>query len=636
MAALVRGERWRWLVAGLIVLFGVLLPPLAGLYENVNPDFSAKFGLFLGTEALVLALWAVSYNLMLGYTGMVSFAHAAYYGVGAYTVALLFKRYHLPVLEGLVLAPLAAAIFGFVTGLIALRAVRLYFSLLTLAISQLLFSIGFSWCEIGCDNGLHGLTSPEWLTDFTTLYYFVGGVTAVCLLLMFMIVRSPFGAALAAIRENRERARSIGINVKAYELSVFTVAALFAGVAGGLFAVFQQEAFPEMLYWTNNASPVVVSLLGGTGTFLGPVIGAFVFTELQSWISGTLPGLVTAVVGTDIKSQVGQLFDVILGAIVLTVVLFVPGGLSALPRVFFALRSHFRRSDQVQVEETRGEAMEMADAGRIAAIQAVQAEETSVEKGAPLLVIEGMSKSFGGLRAVEGVSLSVHAGDRHAIIGPNGAGKSTLFNLITGRIRPDAGRVVFDGRDITGKAPHVIAREGIGRAFQITMIFPKLTVAQNLQYSMLAHRRMTMRPFGRADRLFRDEAMSLLEAVGLAGFADLPAGQLSHGDQRAIEIAISLALGSKLVLLDEPTAGMSAFETQKAMDLVRRVATEKNLTLLFCEHDMEVVFGTARTVTVMHMGRVLTEGTPEEVRRNPEVQKIYLGELETEETEVTA
>jgi ABC-type branched-subunit amino acid transport system ATPase component/ABC-type branched-subunit amino acid transport system permease subunit len=631
MAALVRGERWRWLVAGLVVLFGALLPPLSGLYEGVNPDYSAKFGIFLGTEALVLALWAVSYNLMLGYTGMVSFAHAAYYGVGAYTVALLFKRYHLPVLEGLVLAPVAAAAFGFVTGLIALRAVRLYFSLLTLAISQLLFSIAFSWCEIGCDNGLHGLTSPAWLTDFTALYYFVGGVCAVCLVLMFIIVRSPFGAALAAIRENRERARSIGINVKAYELSVFTVAALFAGVAGGLFAVFQQEAFPEMLYWTNNASPVVVSLLGGTGTFLGPVIGAFVFTELQNWISGTLPGLVSSMVGADIKNQVGQLFDLVLGAIVLTVVLVVPGGLSALPRLFGALRSRFRERDRERVEETTGEAMEMADASRLATIEAVQAEETSVEKGAPLLVIEGLSKSFGGLRAVEGVSLTVHAGDRHAIIGPNGAGKSTLFNLVTGRIQPDAGRVLFDGGDITDKAPHVIARQGIGRAFQITMIFPKLTVIQNLQYSMLAHRRLTMRPFGRADRLFRDEAMSLLEAVGLAVFAELPAGQLSHGDQRAIEIAISLALGSKLVLLDEPTAGMSAFETQKAMELVRRVATEKNLTLLFCEHDMEVVFGTARTVTVMHLGRVLTEGTPDEVRSDPQVQKVYLGELETEE-----
>jgi branched-chain amino acid transport system ATP-binding protein len=231
---------------------------------------------------------------------------------------------------------------------------------------------------------------------------------------------------------------------------------------------------------------------------------------------------------------------------------------------------------------------------------------------------------------VQDVDLVVHAGDLHAIIGPNGAGKSTLFNLITGRLKPDAGRVTFGGRDITGQAPHRIARSGIGRAFQITMIFPKLTVLQNLQYAMLAHHGYTVRPFGFADRMFRDEAMQLLEAVGLDQYADLAAGQLSHGDQRAIELAISLALGSRLVLLDEPTAGMSAFETQKAMELVRRVAQEKRLTLLFCEHDMEVVFGTARTVTVMHLGRVLTQGTPDEVRANADVQKVYLGQLEAE------
>ena len=219
----------------------------------------------------------------------------------------------------------------------------------------------------------------------------------------------------------------------------------------------------------------------------------------------------------------------------------------------------------------------------------------------------------------------MHSGDRHAIIGPNGAGKSTLFNLITGRLRPDAGRVTFDGRDITGRPPHVIARAGIGRAFQITMIFPKLSVLQNLQYSMLAHRGLTWQPFGRADGYFREEATELLEAVGLGPYAELPAGQLSHGDQRAIELAISLALGSKLVLLDEPTAGMAPYETQKAMELVRRIAGERGLTLLFCEHDMEVVFGAARTVTVMHQGRVLTQGTPDEVRRDPAVQRVYLG-----------
>jgi branched-chain amino acid transport system ATP-binding protein len=248
--------------------------------------------------------------------------------------------------------------------------------------------------------------------------------------------------------------------------------------------------------------------------------------------------------------------------------------------------------------------------------------------GETILRLESLDKAFGGLRAVQGVSIDVLQGDRHAIIGPNGAGKSTLFNLITGRLKPDHGRILFDGRDITGKPPHVIARSGIGRAFQITSIFPRLTVRQNLQYSMLANRGDTRRPLGWADRVYRDDAIQLLEAVGLGAYADLPAGQLSHGDQRAIEIAISLALGSKLVLLDEPTAGMSPYETEKAMELVARLATERGLTILFCEHDMQVVFGTARTVTVMHLGRVLTQGTPEEVRNNPEVQKVYLGQLE--------
>jgi len=253
--------------------------------------------------------------------------------------------------------------------------------------------------------------------------------------------------------------------------------------------------------------------------------------------------------------------------------------------------------------------------------------------GRVLLKVENVSKRFGGLRAVEAVNLEIHEGDRHAIIGPNGAGKSTLFNLITGRMRPSAGRIWFDGRDITGRPAHVIARAGIGRAFQITMIFPRLTVLQNLQYAMLAHRGRTVQPWGLADRIYRDEAMQLLDAVGLGPYADLPAGQLSHGDQRAIELAISLALGSRMILLDEPTAGMSAFETRKAMELVRRIATERNLTLLFCEHDMSVVFGTARTVTVMHQGRILTQGTPEEVRSDPEVQAVYLGELDLEDEE---
>ena len=610
-----RGDRARWAVVALLFLVAAFIPPLASAYENLNPDASSRFNIFLGTSALVLALWAISYNLMLGYTGMVSFAHAAYFGVGAYTVALFLHRYHLPILLGLAAAPLVAAAVGLVTGLVALRAVRLYFSLLTLAISQLLFSIVFTWYDFtGGDNGI-SITLPDQLSDYTSLYYFTAAVVAVCLVLMFVIVRSPFGAALLSIRENRDRAASIGINVRAYELAVYTVASLFAGVAGGLFVLYQQQAYPEMLYWTANAQPVVVSLLGGTTTFLGPAVGAFIYVVLDNAIAKQFP----------------YQFDIILGAIVLGVVLAVPGGISDAPSIFLRLRERFHRGEETAAEaaESAGEAIRMIDVRKALAAEAIKAED--VRSGLALLKVDHVSRNFGGLRAVENVSLEVMQGDRHAIIGPNGAGKSTLFNLITGRLKPSSGRVSFDGRDITGKPPHMIARTGIGRAFQITTIFPKLTVRQNLQYAMLAHRRYTVRPFGTANRMFRDEAQELVDAVGLGPWSDLPAGQLSHGDQRAIEIAISLALGSKLVLLDEPTAGMSAYETDKAMELVRRLATERHLTLLFCEHDMSVVFNTARTITVMHQGRVLTEGTPEQIRRNADVQKVYLGELEEEE-----
>jgi len=614
LARLRTPEGLRWVAAAVLVAFAVALPPLAGLVEIVSPDsISANFTVgVLGTSALVLALWAISYNLMLGYTGMVSFAHAAYYGIGAYTVALLYQDMHWTVLQGLVLSPLVAGLAGLITGFISLRAVRLYFSLLTLAISQVCYVIAFEWYSFtGGDNGIHGISLPDFLSNPTVLYYFIAGVVAVCLVIMFGLVRSPFGAALLAIRENRLRAASIGLNVKRYELAVFTISSAFAGVAGALFAIYDNQAFPDLMKWTESAHPIVVTLLGGSGTFLGPALGAAVYTWLANSVGKSLPAQ----------------FDIVLGAIVLGIVLAAPGGLgSALDGL---RRLAARRSGWREPEKGAGdrEALGRIDVSKILAIRPPKppAERSS---GATLLRVEGLNKRFGGLKAVDGVSLKVLEGRRHAVIGPNGAGKSTLFNLLTGQIRPDSGKVVFGGIDITGRRPHQLSRFGIGRAFQITNIFPKLTVLQNLQYSMLAHRGDTVRPFGIADRRYRDEATQLLEVVGLGPVSSLHAGLLSHGDQRALELAISLALGTRLLLLDEPTAGMSPYETKRAMELVNGVVAQQGLTLLFCEHDMDIVFGIADVVTVMHQGSVLAEGSPEAIRANPEVQRIYLGDVD--------
>src|SRR5271157_294197 len=243
-----------------------------------------------------------------------------------------------------------------------------------------------------------------------------------------------------------------------------------------------------------------------------------------------------------------------------------------------------------------------------------------------MLEVRDLRKSFGGVVAVGGVSLTVETRQIVAVIGPNGAGKSTFFNLITGHLRPDAGRVLLGGRDITGLPPHRICGLGMGRSFQLTNIFPRLTVLQNVQAALLAHRKRGRDFWSRSELLFRDEAEALLVSVGLATVADAIAGTLAYGNQKQLELGIALASDPSVLLLDEPTAGMSATETHDTLRLLQRIAGERGLTLLFTEHDMEVVFAIAEKIAVLHQGRLLAEGTPAEVRANPEVRRVYLGE----------
>ena len=242
-----------------------------------------------------------------------------------------------------------------------------------------------------------------------------------------------------------------------------------------------------------------------------------------------------------------------------------------------------------------------------------------------MLEVKHLKKSFSGFVATNDVSLNVEKNRVTAVIGPNGAGKSTLFNLITGHIVPDRGEVILEGRDITGIAPHKICGMGMARSFQRTNIFPKLTVYENIQAAFIAHGGRGLDMWGVATRQFRDKTEQMLDSLALTDVARTIAGEMSHGAQKQVELGIALAGEPRILLLDEPTAGMSAQETRESIDLLGRIAKERELTLLFTEHDMEVVFGISDKIAVLHQGRIIATGSPQEVRENEEVRRVYLG-----------
>jgi branched-chain amino acid transport system ATP-binding protein len=242
-----------------------------------------------------------------------------------------------------------------------------------------------------------------------------------------------------------------------------------------------------------------------------------------------------------------------------------------------------------------------------------------------MLQVDSVVKSFDDFKAVNGANLAVGKGEIVAVIGPNGAGKTTLFNLITGALKRDKGRIIFKDEDISEYPPYEICKKGIARSFQIVNIFPRLTVFRNVQVAVLSQQRRSNQLFQPAKNMVVKETNNLLESVGLLDKAQSVAGSLSHGDQKILEIAIALGSEPELLILDEPTAGMSPEETSATMELIKRLAQMRGLTILFCEHDMDIVFSIAQSIMVMHQGRTLIQGKPEEVRNNPFVQEAYLG-----------
>ena len=601
-----------WVVGFGLVAFMGLLPFFAGVGD-----------ILLSQQAIYLGLLALSLNLLVATTGLISFGHAMFFALGAYMVAVPFHE-DLKILENPLFAfaitPVIGAVSGLVIGLVVFRGKELYFALLTLGAGQLIWAIIHGWQSLtGGTNGRPGVFAAEFLNPFThgnQLYWFIFGIAFVCAVMLYLITKSPFGDALRAIRENRLRAEFAGLNAKRYELTAFVIAGMFGSIAGGLQVIGETQINSDIVDWQRSALALIALLLGGYRYFLGPFAGAFFYLFIF-----------------DEVIQRTILWDTVLGILILAVALLFPQGIVGTIHWVLAKTVDLAKGKALDPEHD----IEESDATKQASVESpiqTAAGSDPVDRNADsVLSVQNISKAFGGLQAVDNANIEVKPRSIHAIIGPNGAGKTTFFNLITGLIQPDQGSVTLNDKDVTGSQPYRLVKRGLGRSFQQTNLFWELSALDNITISDAASKDLTRKMYGSHSSDTLRRANTLLERVGLDKFAGFNAHDLSHGDQRSLEITTALAVESKLLLLDEPTAGISPAETKSAVALIKRIAIENELTVLFVEHDMEVVFEIADWITVLHRGAVLADGTPEAIRANPDVQAAYLGEHDESETE---
>jgi len=577
---------------------------IAALAMVVLPIALQALGLSLNTgiAVVVLAIAAMGLNLCIGYTGLVSFGHSTWFGIGAYAAGLIQLHWFpgeiwLPLL----LSMISVAVISTVLGSIILRRRGVYFSLLTLALAALTYTIAFRWSAVtGGEDGLGGLKrgslGPLNL-DHVLAYYAV--VAAIALVVLYMLVRlvgSPFGHVLVAIRENQLRATFQGYPVERYKLAVFVISAVVTGLAGALLGFQNYLVSAEAVSVPFAGELLAMVVIGGMRNILGPALGALffiLFRELFSiWTANWLLWF---------------------GLIFVGFVMFSPEGL-------VGIWKQMMRRVRPPPEETAAMSRRRIydDLPLPSFLMPQQLEGTVLE-------VRGVSKRFGGIRAVTDASLQVGAGEIHALIGPNGAGKTTLFNLVSGLFPADAGRILLRGHEIQGVGSDEICHKGLARSFQITNLFRGLSIYENLRLSLQARTPGRFNIWRDIDSFGRvhAEATELLRFLGLEGIEAIEGGDLSYGGQRLVDLGIALGSKPQVLLLDEPLAGLAAAERERVSNLIRNIAA--NIPVLIVEHDIDRVLGFSRTVTVMNQGEVLMSDTPEAVRADRRVQEIYTG-----------